>query len=85
MAEAATTLLDSDRASIFLWDKPNKTLVARPALGVPGGELRIPEGMSHEQLEAMGRRLGGLKTVISAAEARDLLSPKPKRPFCSPK
>jgi Nif-specific regulatory protein len=43
MAEAATTLLDSDRASIFLWDKPNKTLVARPALGVPGGELRIPE------------------------------------------
>jgi transcriptional regulator with GAF, ATPase, and Fis domain len=43
MAEAATTLLDSDRASIFLWDKPNKTLVARPALGVPGGVLRIPE------------------------------------------
>jgi len=34
MAEAATELLAADRASIFLWDKPNKTLVARPALGV---------------------------------------------------
>ena len=41
MAEAATTLLQADRASIFLWDKPNKTLVGRPALGVEGGELRI--------------------------------------------
>lgn len=26
MAEAATRLLDADRASIFLWDKPNKTI-----------------------------------------------------------
>ena len=43
MAEAATKLLDSQRASIFLWDKPNKTLVGRPALGVEGGELRIPD------------------------------------------
>ena len=43
MAEAATELLDADRASIFLWDKPNKTIVGRPALGVPGGELRLPD------------------------------------------
>jgi Nif-specific regulatory protein len=43
MAEAATRLIDADRASIFLWDKPNKTLVARPALGVEGGQLRIPD------------------------------------------
>ncbi len=43
MAEAATDLLAADRASIFLWDKPNKTLVGRPALGVEGGELRLPE------------------------------------------
>lgn len=41
MAEAATQLLDADRASIFLWDRPNKTLVGRPALGVEGNELRI--------------------------------------------
>ena len=41
MAEAATRLLKADRASIFLWDKPNKTLVGRPALGVEGNELRI--------------------------------------------
>jgi Nif-specific regulatory protein len=43
MAEAGTRLLRADRASIFLWDKPNKTLVGRPALGVDGGELRIPD------------------------------------------
>ncbi|NOY28813.1 MAG: GAF domain-containing protein [Planctomycetes bacterium] len=43
MAEAATELLAADRASIFLWDKPNKTLVARPALGVEDEELRIPD------------------------------------------
>ncbi|NOY43567.1 MAG: sigma-54-dependent Fis family transcriptional regulator [Planctomycetes bacterium] len=43
MAEAATELLAADRASIFLWDKANKTLVGRPALGVEGGELRIPD------------------------------------------
>ena len=43
MAEAATRLLDADRASIFLWDRPNHLLVGRPALGVEGGELRIPD------------------------------------------
>ena len=43
MAEAATRLLKADRASIFLWDKAGKTLVGRPALGVEGGELRIPD------------------------------------------
>jgi Nif-specific regulatory protein len=45
MAEAATRLLAADRASIFLWDRPNKTLVARPALGVEGGELRIADNV----------------------------------------
>ena len=35
--------LASDRASIFLWDRPNRMLVGRPALGVEGGELRIPD------------------------------------------
>ena len=43
MAEAATRLLEADRASIFLWDKPNKTIVGRPALGVEGGELRLAD------------------------------------------
>ncbi len=43
MAEAATRLLGADRASIFLWDKPNKTIVGRPALGIKKGELRLPD------------------------------------------
>ena len=43
MAEAATKLLSADRASIFLWDKVKKILVGRPALGVEGDELRIPD------------------------------------------
>ncbi len=43
MAEAATRLLGAERASIFLWDRPHRLLVGRPALGVDGGELRIPD------------------------------------------
>ena len=43
MARAATRLLDADRASIFLWDRSTHTLVGRPALGVEGGELRVPD------------------------------------------
>ncbi|MGY8770226.1 MAG: sigma 54-interacting transcriptional regulator [Pirellulales bacterium] len=43
MANAATELFASERASIFLWDRPNKLLVGRPALGVENGELRIPD------------------------------------------
>lgn len=43
MAEAATRLLHADRASIFLWDRPNHTLIGRPALGIAAGELRIPD------------------------------------------
>ncbi len=43
MAETSTRLLQAERASIFLWDKPNNILVGRPALGVEGNELRIPD------------------------------------------
>ena len=43
MAEASTRLLNAERASIFLWDRANKLLVGRPALGVEGGELRIAD------------------------------------------
>ncbi len=43
MAEASTRLLSAERASVFLWDRATKTLVGRPALGVEGGELRIPD------------------------------------------
>jgi len=43
MAHAAARLLGADRASIFLWDRPNRMLVGRPALGLAKGELRIPD------------------------------------------
>lgn len=63
MAEAATELLSADRASIFLWDKPNKMLVGRPALGIKkGGELRIPEntGIVGQVVQTREpRRVGG--------------------------
>jgi Nif-specific regulatory protein len=45
MAEASTRLLGAERASIFLWDRANHVLVARPALGVEGGELRLPDNL----------------------------------------
>jgi transcriptional regulator with GAF, ATPase, and Fis domain len=43
MAQASTQLLEADRSSIFLWDRANHLLVGRPALGVPNGELRVPD------------------------------------------
>jgi len=43
MAETSTERLEAERASIFLWDRKNKVLVGRPALGVEGNELRIPD------------------------------------------
>jgi Nif-specific regulatory protein len=43
MAEAATELFEAERASIFLWDKPNKLIIGRPALGIEGSELRLPD------------------------------------------
>ncbi|MEM6329707.1 MAG: sigma-54-dependent Fis family transcriptional regulator [Planctomycetota bacterium] len=43
IAQSACGLFGCDRASIFLWDKPNRQLVGRPALGVEGGELRVPD------------------------------------------
>ena len=46
MAEAATRLLGAERASIFLWDRPHRLLVGRPALGVEGAA--VVEGHSVE-------------------------------------
>ncbi len=43
MAETATLRLEAERASIFLWDRSQKTLIGRPALGVEGQELCIAE------------------------------------------
>jgi Nif-specific regulatory protein len=43
IAGQAARLLHCERASIFLWDRGRKELIGRPALGIPGGELRIPE------------------------------------------
>ena len=43
IAEQATKLMQCERASIFLWDQSRKELVGRPALGLPNGELRIPD------------------------------------------
>jgi len=43
IAGTATTLLDCDRASIFLWDRKRKKLIGQPALGVPGGTLEVDD------------------------------------------
>jgi len=43
IAEKATQVLESDRASIFLWDQDHHEVVAVPALGMEGGSLRIPD------------------------------------------
>ena len=65
MAQAATRLLECDRASIFLWDRRKGVLVGRPALGIKGGELRIPDdrGVVGEVV-----RTGQARRVDDAAE-----------------
>ena len=62
IAEASTQLLECERASIFLWDKPHKQLVGRPALGVQEGELRIPDDA------------GVVGAVIQTGESRRITS-----------
>jgi transcriptional regulator with GAF, ATPase, and Fis domain len=62
IAEASTKLLQCERASIFLWDKPRKQLVGRPALGVEEGELRIPDSA------------GVVGAVIQTGESRRVTS-----------
>ena len=42
MAVTATRLLAAERATIFLLDASQETLIGKPALGVESGELRIP-------------------------------------------
>ncbi len=43
IATTATQILQCERATLFLWDRRSKTLIGRPALGVPGEELRVPD------------------------------------------
>ncbi len=43
IANDAAKLLGSDRASIFVWDRDQRQLVACPALGIEGGKLFIPD------------------------------------------
>ena len=43
IAEESTRLFDCDRASIFIWDREARQLMACPALGVEGGTLWLPD------------------------------------------
>ncbi len=45
IADQAVQLLGCERASIFLWAQARKELVGRPALGLPNGELRLPDSV----------------------------------------
>lgn len=42
IAQASTRLLGAERATIFLPDSSGSSLIGKPALGVEGGEIRIP-------------------------------------------
>lgn len=58
IALTATRLLNCDRASIFLWDKPARELVGHPALGIAGKPLRIADdaGLAGAVLKSMEPR-----------------------------
>lgn len=68
MAEAATRLFRCDRATIFLWDRSAKRLVGRPALGMPGNRLVIPEGAG-----VVGRVLKSGEPLAATRSDADLI------------
>jgi Nif-specific regulatory protein len=43
IARESARLLGADRASIFVWDRDQRQLIACPALGVEGGRLFLPD------------------------------------------
>jgi len=43
IAETSTRWIPAERATIFLWDRANKVLIGRPALGVADDDLRVPD------------------------------------------
>ncbi len=43
IAKEVVNLIGCERASLFLWDRGRNELVGRPAIGMPNGELRIPD------------------------------------------
>lgn len=72
MAETSTRLLESERASIFLWDRPNRVLIGRPALGVDGDELRIPDNQGIVGEVVQTGELRRVDEVEGKAIARDV-------------
>ena len=87
MAEAATRLLAADRASIFLWDRPNHVLVGRPALGVQGGELRIPDDsgvVGQVVATSMPRRIGAAETAAINRQVDRQLGYQTRNLVCVP-
>ncbi|WP_417851134.1 sigma 54-interacting transcriptional regulator [Thalassoglobus sp.] len=59
IAEEACRLLKTDRASIFIWDKEQKLLIACPALGVEGGKLFLPDNKG-----IVGDTIHGAKPIV---------------------
>lgn len=59
IADTACELLDCERASIFLWDRRRKKLIGRPALGIEGGALEVPDdaGVVGEVLRTSERKI----------------------------
>jgi Nif-specific regulatory protein len=69
IAQAACRLLKADRASIFLWDRHSHTLVAKPALGVKKGELRIRDDAG---IVGQVVQTGESRRVNRGSSARDI-------------
>lgn len=59
LAEQACGLLNCDRASIFIWDREQRQLIACPALGVEGGRLYLPDNKG-----IVGEVIQTRKTVV---------------------
>jgi Nif-specific regulatory protein len=66
IAREAARLLDSERSSIFVWEREHHEVVASPALGVEGNLLRLPDNVG-----IVGECLQSGKAVVVDDAYRD--------------
>lgn len=70
MAHSATEWFGCQRATIFLWDKATGQLIGRPAVGVEGGQLVIPEDAGLVGQVVKSRTIGRVDRGVATQQAK---------------
>lgn len=90
IAETSTRWIPCERATIFLWDRANRQLVGRPALGVEEQDFRIPDDAGLVGQVIQSRRPGRVDMDVPVEQAQvdrrmdELLKFQTKTLLCVP-